>query len=88
VTGADLPAVSGTREWLPWPDRGLHAGAQRGGDLREYFQLSTVETGRSMTATYEPAVDAADAAVAIGLGLTLGISAPGFIRNVLGETFF
>jgi hypothetical protein len=29
----------------------------------------------------------ADAVVAIGLGLTLGIGAPGFLRYVLGEIF-
>jgi hypothetical protein len=32
---------------------------------------------------YQADADVTDATVAIGLGLTLGIGAPGFVRNLL-----
>lgn len=38
-----------------------------------------------MSAAYQPGADAADATVAVGLGMTLGVGAPGFLRNLLAN---
>lgn len=81
----DVRATVAGREYLLRHTGRRHARLDRGG--QPVARLSTVEPGRTMAATYEPAADAADATVAIGLGLTLGIGAPGFLRNVLGEIF-
>jgi hypothetical protein len=40
-----------------------------------------------MSADHRPAADVTDATVAVGLGMTLGIGAPGFLRNLLSEIF-
>jgi hypothetical protein len=54
-------------------------------DNEPVADLSTSDGGQTMSARYEAGADATDAAVAIGLGLTLGVGAPGFMTNLFGS---
>jgi hypothetical protein len=81
----DVRATVAGREYLLRHERRWRARLERGG--QPVARLSTADQGRTMSAAYEPVADAADATVAIGLGLTLGIGAPGFARNLFTTVF-
>ena len=50
-------------------------------------EVSTSDGGRTMSAAYRPTADVTDATIAVGLGMTLGVGAPGFVRNLLSAVF-
>jgi hypothetical protein len=76
--------VSG-RDYLLRHRRRWRAQLERGG--QPVIDLSTSDYGQTLSAHHRPATDVTDAAVAVGLGMTLGIGAPGFFRNLLSEIF-
>jgi len=71
------------RQYLLRQERRRRAHLERDGHT--VARLSTPDQGRTMSAVYQPTTDVMDATVAIGLGMTLGVGAPGFVRNLLAN---
>lgn len=79
----DVRATVFGREYVLRHRRRWRARLERGG--QPVAQLSTSDHGRTMSAVYRPTADIADAAVGVALGMTLGVGAPGFVRNLLSN---
>ncbi|MGH3761359.1 hypothetical protein [Actinophytocola sp.] len=73
------------REYLLRHERRWRASLERDG--QPVARLSTSDRGRTMSAVYQPTADVTDASVAVGLGMTLGVGAPGFLANLVNALF-
>lgn len=49
------------------------------------IRISTPDRGRTIHFEHEPHADAVDSSVAVAVGCTLGVGAPGFLRNLLAN---
>lgn len=76
-------ATIGGRDYALVHERRWRARLERDG--RPVARLSTSDGGQTMSAVYQSTADVADASVAVALGLTLGVGAPGFLRNLLAN---
>lgn len=54
-------------------------------DGQPVARLSTRDRGKTLSASYQPIADAADATVGVALGITLGVGAPGAVSNLLAS---
>ncbi|HEY0449112.1 hypothetical protein [Actinophytocola sp.] len=79
----NVRATVAGREYLLRHEGRWRARLERDG--QPVARLSTPDQGRTMSAVYQPAADAADASVGVALGMVLGIGAPGFMRNLLAN---
>jgi hypothetical protein len=77
----DVRATVSGRDYLLRHRGRWRAHLERGG--QPVIELSTSDHGGMMSAAYRPAADVTDATLAVALGATLGIGAPGFFRNLL-----
>lgn len=71
------------REYLLRHERRWWARLERNG--QQVSRLSTPDRGLTLLADYQPGADAVDATVGIALGMTLGVGASGFMRNLLAQ---
>lgn len=69
------------REYLLRHERLWRARLERNGQV--VSRLSTVDKGQTLRADYQPGADVVDATVGLALGMTLGVGAPGFLRNLV-----
>lgn len=79
----DVRAMVAGREYVLRHEGRWRARLERGG--QRVSRLSTSDGGETLAAAYEPGADVVDATVGVALGLTLGVGAPGFLRNLLAE---
>jgi hypothetical protein len=73
------------REYLLRHEGRWRARLERNG--QQVSRLSTSDRGATVAAAYLPGADVVDATVGVALGLSLGVGAPGFLRNLLDAVF-
>lgn len=73
------------REYLLRQKKRWHAGLERDG--RPVSTLSTSDRGRTVHAVHLPGADAIDVTMGVALGMTMGVGAPGFMRNLVDGVF-
>lgn len=77
----NVRATVAGREYLLRHEGRWRARLERNG--QQVSRLSTSDGGETLSAVHQPGVDVVDATMGVALGLTLGVGAPGFVRNLL-----
>lgn len=79
----NVRATVAGRSYVLHHERRWRARLERNG--QQVSRLSTSDGGASVSAEYQHGADVVDATVGIALGMTLGVGAPGFMRNLLSN---
>jgi hypothetical protein len=77
----DARATVAGREYLLRQEKRWRARLERDG--QPVSRLSTTDGGQTVDTVHLPGADAIDVTMAVALGMTIGVGAPGFVRNLV-----